>query len=89
MRQRGSVCDRVAVVASAAAASVLRSRRRRRAWSGCGPGRREARTRSRAAIDAEYTRRILEDTTEKFFLSPLVDYLPASKTVPTPKAVLG
>ena len=41
------------------------------------------------AIDEEYTRRILEDTTEKFFLSPLVDYLPASKTVPTPKAVLG
>ena len=41
------------------------------------------------AIDADYTRRILEDTTEKFFLSPLVDYLPASKTVPTPKAVLG
>jgi zinc carboxypeptidase len=40
-------------------------------------------------IDADYTKRILEDTTEKFFLSPLVDYLPASKTVPTPKAVLG
>ena len=40
-------------------------------------------------IDAEYTRRILEDTTEPFFLSPLVNYLPASKTVPTPKAVLG
>jgi len=40
-------------------------------------------------IDADYTRRILEDTTESFFLSPLVDYLPASKTVPTPKAVLG
>src|SRR6185295_1243563 len=31
----------------------------------------------------------LEDTTETYFLSPLVDYLPASKTVPTPKAVLG
>jgi hypothetical protein len=43
----------------------------------------------RQAIDEEYTKRILQDTTEKFFLSPLVDYLPASKTVPTPKAVLG
>ncbi len=41
------------------------------------------------AIDEEYTKKILEYTTEKFFLSPLVDYLPASKTVPTPKAVLG
>src|SRR5690242_6354876 len=40
-------------------------------------------------IDEEYTRKIKEYTTETFFLSPLVDYLPASKTVPTPKAVLG
>src|SRR6185369_12750637 len=40
-------------------------------------------------IDDEYTKKILEYTTEKFFLSPLVDYMPASKTVPTPKAVLG
>src|SRR6185436_17815927 len=40
-------------------------------------------------IDQEYTKKILEYTTETFFLSPLVDYLPASKTVPTPKAVLG
>src|SRR5438105_5739247 len=41
------------------------------------------------AIDEEYTRKIREYTTEPFFLSPLVDYLPASKTVPTPKAILG
>jgi hypothetical protein len=40
-------------------------------------------------IDQEYTRKIHEYTTEPFFLSPLVDYLPASPTVPTPKAVLG
>src|SRR5215208_339199 len=40
-------------------------------------------------IDSEYTRKIHEYTTEPFFLSPLVDYLPASSTVPTPKAVLG
>src|SRR3954462_3228526 len=41
------------------------------------------------AIDAEYTAKIKEYTTETFFNSPLTDYLPASKTVPTPKAVLG
>ena len=41
------------------------------------------------AIDEAYTKKILEYTTEPFFLSPLVDYLPASKTVPTPMAVLG
>ena len=40
-------------------------------------------------IDDEYTKKIKEYTTEPFFSSPLVDYLPASKTVPTPKAVLG
>src|SRR6476661_1561399 len=41
------------------------------------------------AIDAEYTKKILEYTAQPMFASPLVDYLPASKTVPTPKAVLG
>src|SRR5262249_43960241 len=40
-------------------------------------------------IDTEYTKKILEYTTQPVFASPLVDYLPASKTVPTPKAVLG
>ena len=40
-------------------------------------------------IDEEYTKKIREYTTETFFLSPLVDYLPASSMVPTPKAVLG
>src|SRR5262249_36031091 len=40
-------------------------------------------------IDEEYTKKIREYTTEIFFNSPLTDYLPASKSVPTPKAVLG
>ncbi|HEY5218944.1 MAG TPA: M14 family zinc carboxypeptidase, partial [Gemmatimonadaceae bacterium] len=40
-------------------------------------------------IDSAYTAKIKEYTTEPFFLSPLVDYLPASKTVPTPVSVLG
>jgi hypothetical protein len=40
-------------------------------------------------IDEEYTKKIREYTTETFFNSPLTDYLPASRTVPTPKAVLG
>src|SRR6476469_7036928 len=41
------------------------------------------------AVDVEYTQKIKEYTTEPFFNSPLTDYLPASKTVPTPKTVLG
>jgi len=40
-------------------------------------------------IDEEYTRKMREYTTEPFFTSPLVNYLPASSTVPTPKVVLG
>jgi hypothetical protein len=40
-------------------------------------------------IDEAYTAAIKKHTTETFFLSPLVDYLPASKSVPTPKAILG
>ncbi len=40
-------------------------------------------------IDQQYTDKILKYTTDKSFLSPLVDYLPASKTVPTPEKVLG
>jgi hypothetical protein len=44
---------------------------------------------SKQAIDEEYTKKIREYTTESFFNSPWTDYLPASSTVPTPKAVLG
>ena len=41
------------------------------------------------AVDEEYTKKIKEYTTRPEFLSPLVEYLPASKNVPTPKAVIG
>src|SRR5262245_52894510 len=40
-------------------------------------------------IDSAYTKKIQEYTTEKFFNSPLTDYMPASKTVPTPMKTLG
>jgi len=40
-------------------------------------------------IDEEYTAGIKKYTTEPFFLSPVIDYMPAMKGVPTPKAVLG
>ncbi len=41
------------------------------------------------AIDQDYTDHIRKYTTDPSFLSPLVDYLPASRTVPTPAKVLG
>ena len=40
-------------------------------------------------IDQQYTDQIHKYTTDPSFLSPLVDYLPASKSVPTPAKVLG
>ena len=40
-------------------------------------------------VDQHYTDQIHKYTTDPSFTSPLVDYLPASKTVPTPAAVLG
>jgi hypothetical protein len=41
------------------------------------------------AVDETYTAKIQKYTTAPYFTSPLVNYLPASKTVPTPEAVLG
>jgi hypothetical protein len=40
-------------------------------------------------VDQSYTDHIRKYTTEPYFNSPLTDYLPASKTVPTPEKILG
>jgi hypothetical protein len=40
-------------------------------------------------IDQAYTAKIKQYTTEPYFNSPLTDYLPASKTIPTPDKVFG
>src|SRR5579859_7563148 len=40
-------------------------------------------------VDEAYTAKIKKYTTAPYFSSPLVDYLPASKNVPTPEVVLG
>jgi hypothetical protein len=40
-------------------------------------------------IDQRYSDQIKKYTTDPSFLSPLVNYLPASKAVPTPEKVLG
>lgn len=42
-----------------------------------------------SSLDKDYTAKILEYTTEKFFITEFVDHLPASDTVPTPLKVLG
>ncbi|MFN0110752.1 MAG: M14 family zinc carboxypeptidase [Blastocatellia bacterium] len=40
-------------------------------------------------IDKEYTESILKNTTDKQFLTEIVDHLPASDKVPTPAKVIG
>ena len=40
-------------------------------------------------VDEAYTAKMKRYTTAPYFTSPLVDYLPASKNVPTPEVVLG
>jgi hypothetical protein len=44
---------------------------------------------STSRVDEGYTAKIKEYTTEKFFLTELVDHLPASEKVPSPEKVLG
>ncbi len=45
--------------------------------------------RSVQPLNVEYTKSIIENTTDKQFLTELVDHLPASTTVPSPDKVLG
>jgi Zinc carboxypeptidase len=57
------------------------------AWAGDGetaPARDP-----KQAVDEAYTSKMKRYTTAPYFTSPLVDYLPASKIVPTPEVVLG
>ena len=46
-------------------------------------------TASAQRLNEEYTAKIKEFTTEKYFLTELVDHLPASDKVPSPDKVLG
>lgn len=77
-----------AIARASLALALLASARPAAAQAGLDPANRPGRSPTQP-IDEAYTRKIREYTTEKFFLSPLVDYLPASSTVPTPMAVLG
>ena len=51
-------------------------------------GQRQGRRAGRE-INEEYTAKIKEYTTEKYFLTELVDHLPASDKVPSPDKILG
>jgi hypothetical protein len=74
---RTAVLALVATLAAAAAPALAQS-----------PSNPYARD-SKQPVDDAYTNKIKEYTTAPYFSSPLVDYLPASKVVPTPQAVIG
>ncbi len=64
------------------------------AQSKTAPARPQAKAEAPARRDAppadnEYSKKIKEYTTEKFFMTELVDHLPMSDTVPSPDKVLG
>lgn len=50
---------------------------------------RQAPADSAQQMDAQYTAQIRRYTTESYLITPLVDHLPASMTVPSPDKVLG
>ncbi|HKG21709.1 MAG TPA: hypothetical protein VKC34_07400, partial [Blastocatellia bacterium] len=52
-------------------------------------GQKAASAASASRVDENYTAKIKEYTTEKYFLTELVDHLPASDRVPSPDKVLG
>lgn len=72
---RGALTLALLCVSAAAAAQTM---------PGANPYARDP----KQPIDQAYTAKMKEYTTAPYFTSPLVDYLPASKTVPTPMAVL-
>ena len=59
------------------------------ARAGDGPARAKAKAAKAAGNDADYTAKIREYTTEPYLMTPLVDHLPASATVPSPDKILG
>ncbi len=57
--------------------------------TGAGLGADQFARDSKQAVDQDYTARIQKYTTAPALNSPLTNYLPASKSVPTPEKVLG
>jgi hypothetical protein len=74
--------------------AIARSSSPRRWYAACtvlllGLSAIATRAQNISANDDGYTKKIKEYTTEPFFLTNLVDHLPASATVPTPEKALG
>jgi len=53
------------------------------------PAKTDAKTNPGASNNAEYAAKVKEFTTESYFMTELVDHLPASDKIPSPDKVLG
>ena len=84
MRRSSASIALACVVALSGLTPTARIARAQQDLANAKPGRNPGQP-----IDEAYTSKIKEYTTEPFFLSPLVDYMPAAKGIPTPTAVLG
>ena len=73
-------CAMLATFTATGSAAGSASQRRAKAKTAAGPA---------SKINEDYTAKIKEYTTEKYFLTELVDHLPASDKVPSPDKVLG
>src|SRR6202034_182070 len=74
-----AVCGFIAVLVLATTVGL--------AWAGDGDTARACDPQQ--PVDEAYTAKMKKYPTAPYFTSPLVDYLPASKNVPTPEVVLG
>jgi Zinc carboxypeptidase len=73
------ICGLAAILVLAALSGVARA----------GDGETPPARDPKQVVDEAYTAKMKKYTTAPYFTSPLVDYLPASKNVPTPEVVLG
>lgn len=81
------VCVFFLVLALALPIPATRAKTPHRSKSKVSPS---SKTKSAAQpLDEDYTAKIREYTTEPYLITPLVDHLPASSTVPSPDNVLG
>jgi hypothetical protein len=81
-------------LALAFACALTHGTAERRASAQSAPAQKSARQQKSAAAastasNEDYAAKIREYTTEKYFLTELVDHLPASDSVPSPDKVLG
>jgi hypothetical protein len=89
MNRRGLIAIRQACAMIAACAMLLATLTTASAQKAAPQRSARAKSSAPSRVDEGYTKKIQEYTTEKYFSTELVNYLPSSDKVPTPEKVLG